>query len=106
VQSSILRTWQKKFARPRRTQGHGIGFQMNTTGNDSNALFDYFLAAYWRPQPRHPDGNCTSTIRRSKKGDQVADLPDDRLQGWFCFLRERINWNDADDNNASTRNRS
>src|SRR5437763_867600 len=25
---------------------YGIGFQLNTTGNDSNLLFDYFLIAY------------------------------------------------------------
>jgi multiple sugar transport system substrate-binding protein len=25
---------------------YGMGFQLNTTGNDSNALFDYFLIAY------------------------------------------------------------
>src|SRR6516165_617186 len=40
----------KDVQRKLRAQGerrvYGIGFQMNTTGNDCNALFDYFLIAY------------------------------------------------------------
>src|SRR6516162_10021728 len=40
----------KEVQKKLRAQGtrniYGIGFQMNTTGNDSNALFDYLLIAY------------------------------------------------------------
>src|ERR1700674_5013138 len=40
----------KEVHKKLRSQGerkvYGIGFQLNTTGNDSNLLFDYFLIAY------------------------------------------------------------
>ena len=40
----------KEVHKKLRAQGvrnvYGMGFQLNTTGNDSNALFDYFLIAY------------------------------------------------------------
>ncbi len=52
----LPRTWDafydffKEVQKKLRAQGErkvfGLGFQMNTTGNDSNALFDYFLIAY------------------------------------------------------------
>src|SRR5256885_11339035 len=37
---------QKKLRAKGERKGYGIGFQLNTTGNDSNLLFDYFLIAY------------------------------------------------------------
>src|SRR5438477_12578071 len=52
----LPRTWDafydffKEVQKKLRAQGerkvYGLGFQMNTTGNDCNALFDYFLIAY------------------------------------------------------------
>jgi len=37
---------QKKLRAQGERHVYGIGFQLNTTGNDSNALFDYFLVAH------------------------------------------------------------
>ena len=36
---------QKKLRAQGMRNVYGMGFQLNTTGNDSNALFDYFLIA-------------------------------------------------------------
>src|SRR5204863_7201869 len=37
---------QKKLRAQGSRHVYGLGFQLNTTGNDSNLLFDYFLIAY------------------------------------------------------------
>src|SRR4030081_2185866 len=37
---------QKKLRAQGERKVYGIGFQLNTTDNDSNLLFDYFLTAY------------------------------------------------------------
>jgi multiple sugar transport system substrate-binding protein len=37
---------QKKLRAQGMRNVYGMGFQLNTTGNDSNALFDYFLIVY------------------------------------------------------------
>src|SRR5260370_27451829 len=37
---------QKKLRAQGERKVYGLGFQLNTTGNDCNLLFDYFLIAY------------------------------------------------------------
>ena len=55
---------QKKLRAQGERKVYALGFQMNTTGNDCNALFDYFLIAYGGQGIVTKDGKCTSTTRR------------------------------------------
>jgi multiple sugar transport system substrate-binding protein len=94
----------KDVQRKLRAQGerkvYGIGFQMNTTGNDSNALFDYFLAAYGARGLVTPDGKLHLDDPQVKEGViKALTYPTTAYKEGFV-PPGAINWNDADDNNA------
>ena len=55
---------QKKLRAQGMRNVYGMSFQLNTTGNDTNALFDYFLIAYGGKDIVTEDGKLLSTIRR------------------------------------------
>src|SRR5205085_3415003 len=79
---------------------YGIGFQLNTTGNDSNALFDYFMIAYGGQGVVTPDGKLH--LDDPKVRDAVlkaVSYPATAYKEGFV-PPGAINWNDADDNNA------
>jgi multiple sugar transport system substrate-binding protein len=106
----IPKTWDayydffKEVQKKLRAQGmrnvYGIGFQMNTTGNDSNALFDYLLIAYGGKDIVTKDG------RLHVDDPQVREAAIKALTYPTAAYRDgyvppgAINWNDADDNNA------
>src|SRR5437763_4861489 len=79
---------------------YGIGFQLNTTGNDSNLLFDYFLIAYGG------QGIVTNDGRLHLDEPQVREAAIKAMTYPTTAYKEgfvppsAINWNDADDNNA------
>ena len=91
---------QKKLRARGERKVYGIGFQMNTTGNDSNALFDYFLIAYGGRNIVTKDGKL------HLDDPQVRAAVVKTLTYATTAYKEgfvppgAINWNDADDNNA------
>jgi multiple sugar transport system substrate-binding protein len=106
----LPRTWDafydffKDVQKKLRAQGErkvfGLGFQMNTTGNDCNALFDYFMIAYG-------GGNIVTRDGRLHLDDpMVKEAVIKALTYPATAYKEgfvppgAINWNDADDNNA------
>ena len=106
----LPRTWDAFFSffkdvqKKLRTQGerkvYGLGFQMNTTGNDCNALFDYFLIAYGAQDIVTKDGRLHLDDARVKEAVISAlTYPTTAYKEGFV-PPGAINWNDADDNNA------
>ena len=106
----IPRTWDayydffKEVQKKLRAQGarnvYGIGFQMNTTGNDSNALFDYFLIAYGGKDIVTKDGKLHVDDPQVKEAAiKTVTYPTTAYKQGFV-PPSAINWNDADDNNA------
>jgi multiple sugar transport system substrate-binding protein len=106
----LPRTWDafydffKEVQKKLRAQGerkvYGIGFQMNTTGNDCNALFDYFLIAHGGRDIITEDGRLH--LDDAKVRDAVLKTltyPTTAYKEGFV-PPGAINWNDADDNNA------
>jgi len=106
----IPKTWDafydffKEVQKKLRVQGerkvYAIGFQLNTTGNDSNALFNYFLIAYGGQQIVTADGKLH--LDDPKVRDAVIKAltyPTTAYKEGFV-PPGAINWNDADDNNA------
>ena len=106
----IPKTWDafydffKEVQKKLRAQGerklYAIGFQLNTTGNDSNALFNYFLIA-------NGGQNIVTTDGKLHLDDpQVREAVIKALAYPTTAYKEgfvppgAINWNDADDNNA------
>ena len=91
---------QKKL----RTQGmrhvYGIGFQLNTTGNDSNARFNDFIIAYGGQDIVTNDGRLHLDDPKVKQAaiKAAAYLGSAYRDGYVP--PSAINWNDADDNNA------
>jgi multiple sugar transport system substrate-binding protein len=78
----------------------GIGFQLNTTGNDSNALFDYFLIAYDGKGIVSEDGKLHADDPQVKEAAiKTVRYPTIAYKEGFV-PPGAINWNDADDNNA------
>jgi multiple sugar transport system substrate-binding protein len=106
----IPKTWDafydffKGVQKKLRAQGvrnvYGIGFQMNTTGNDSNALFDYFLIAYGGKDIVTRDGKLHVDDPAVKEAAiKTVTYPTTAYKEGFV-PPGAINWNDADDNNA------
>src|SRR6266571_8227863 len=106
----LPRTWDafydffKEVQKKLRAQGerkiYGLGFQMNTTGNDCNALFDYFLIAYGGQDIVTKDGKLH--LDDPKVREAVLDTltyPTTAYKDGYV-PPGAINWNDADDNNA------
>src|SRR5689334_24535952 len=79
---------------------YGMGFQLNTTGNDSNALFDYFLIAYGGKDIVTEDGKLHIHDPAIKEAaTRTVTYPTTAYKEGFV-PPGAINWNDADDNNA------
>jgi multiple sugar transport system substrate-binding protein len=106
----LPRTWDafydffKEVQKKLRAQGErkvfALGFQMNTTGNDSNALFDYFLIAYGGQNIVTNDGKLHLDDPHVKEAATKAlTYPTTAYKEGFV-PPGAINWNDADDNNA------
>ncbi len=106
----IPRTWDayydffKEVQKKLRAQGarnvYGIGFQMNTTGNNSNALFDYFLIAYGGKDIVTKDGKLHVDDPQVREAAiKTVTYPTTAYKEGFV-PPSAINWNDADDNNA------
>jgi multiple sugar transport system substrate-binding protein len=58
---------QKKLTAQGRRHIYAIGFQLNSTGNDSNAPFNNFLNATAVVASSPRTANCISTIRRFER---------------------------------------
>jgi multiple sugar transport system substrate-binding protein len=91
---------QKKLRAQGERKVYGIGFQLNTTGNDSNALFDYFLVAYGGQDIVTHDGRLHLDDPKVREAAiKALTYPTTAYKEGFVPLGA-INWNDADDNNA------
>src|ERR1700739_2423717 len=91
---------QKKL----RAQGvrnvYGLGFQMNTAGNDSNARANDFLIAYGGEDIVTKDGKLHLDDPKVRKAAiEMLTYPATAYKEGFV-PPGAINWNDADDNNA------
>ena len=106
----IPKTWDafydffKEVQKKLRAQGmrnvYGIGFQLNTTGNDSNALFDYLLIAYGGKDIVTRDGKLNINDPQVKEAAIKAVTFPTTAYKDGSVPPGAINWNDADDNNA------
>src|SRR6266480_2790564 len=91
---------QKKLRAQGERKVYGIGFQLNTTGNDSNLLFDYFLIAYGGQGIVGNDGKLHGDDPQVKEAAiKTVTYPTTAYKEGFV-PPGAINWNDADDNNA------
>jgi multiple sugar transport system substrate-binding protein len=91
---------QKKLRAQGERKVYGLGFQMNTTGNDCNALFDYFLIAYGGGDIVTKDGKLHLDDPRVREAViKAIAYPTTAYKEGFV-PPGAINWNDADDNNA------
>ena len=63
---------------------YGLGFQLNTTGNDSNARFNDFIIAYGGQDIVTPDGKFHLDDPKVREAALQALITGDRLQGRFC----------------------
>jgi multiple sugar transport system substrate-binding protein len=106
----LPRTWDafydffKEVQTKLRAQGvrhvYGLGFQMNTTGNDCNALFDYFLIAHGARDIVTKDGKLHLDDPKVREAVlKTLTYPTTAYKEGFV-PPGAINWNDADDNNA------
>src|SRR6516225_8855305 len=106
----LPRTWDafydffKEVQKKLRAQGerkvYGLGFQMNTTGNDCNALFDYFLIAHGAQDIVTKDGRLHVDYPKVREAVlETLTYPTTAYKEGFV-PPGAINWNDADDNNA------
>jgi len=106
----IPKTWDayydffKDVQRKLRTQGarnvYAIGFQLNSTGNDSNALFNYFVTAYGGHDLVTKDGKLHLDDPKVREAViETLTYPTTAYKDGFV-PPGAINWNDADDNNA------
>src|ERR1700736_2011821 len=91
---------QKKLRAQGERKVYGIGFQLNTTGNDSNLLFDYFLIAYGGHGIVGNDGKLHLDDPKVREAViKALTYPTTAYKEGFV-PPSAINWNDADDNNA------
>src|SRR5213080_4966329 len=91
---------QKKLRAKGERKVYGIGFQLNTTGNDSNLLFDYFLIAYGGQGIVGKDGKLRLDDPQVREAAiKALTYPTTAYKEGFV-PPGAINWNDADDNNA------
>src|ERR1700716_4046240 len=106
----IPKTWDafydffKEVQKKLRAQGerkvYALGFQLNTTGNDSNALFNYFLIANGGQDIVTTDGKLHLDDPKVKEAAiKALTYPTTAYKEGFV-PPGAINWNDADDNNA------
>jgi multiple sugar transport system substrate-binding protein len=108
--SDIPKTWDayydffKDVQKKLRTRGmrhvYGLGFQMNTAGNDSNARSNDFLIAYGGQDIVTKDGKLHLDDPKVRKAAiEMLTYPTTAYKEGFV-PPGAINWNDADDNNA------
>src|SRR6201981_3477500 len=108
--SDIPKTWDpyydffKDVQKKLRAQGmrnvYGLGFQMNTAGNDSNARANDFLIAYGGQDIVTKDGKLHLDDPKVRDAAIKALVyPTTAYKDGFV-PPGAINWNDADDNNA------
>jgi multiple sugar transport system substrate-binding protein len=91
---------QKKLAAQGSRHVYAIGFQLNSTGNDSNALFNSFLNAYGGRGLVTKDGKLHLDDPQAREAViQSLAYPTTAYKEGFV-PPGAINWNDADDNNA------
>ncbi len=106
----IPKTWDafydffKEVQKKLRAQGerkvYALGFQLNTTGNDSNALFNYFLIANGGQDIVTTDGKLHLDDPKVRAAAVKAlTYPTTAYKEGFV-PSGAINWNDSDDNNA------
>jgi multiple sugar transport system substrate-binding protein len=106
----LPRTWDafydffKEVQKKLRAQGmrhiYALGFQLNTTGNDSNALFNSFLIANGGQDIVTDDGKLHLDDPKVREAALKAlTYPTTAYKEGFV-PPGAINWNDADDNNA------
>jgi multiple sugar transport system substrate-binding protein len=106
----LPKTWDayydffKEVQKKLRAQGirniYAIGFQLNSTGNDSNALFNYFLNAYGGHDIVTTDGKLHLDDPKIREAViKALTYPTTAYKDGFV-PPGAINWNDADDNNA------
>src|SRR5882762_7289637 len=91
---------QKKLRGQGMRNVYALGFQLNTTGNDSNALFNYFLIANGGQDIVTTDGKLHLDDPKVRDAAVKAlTYPTTAYKEGFV-PSGAINWNDADDNNA------
>jgi len=91
---------QKKLRARGMRNVYGIGFQLNTTGNDSNARFNDFIIAYGGQDIVTNDGKLHLDDPKVRKAAiEALTYPTMAYKEGF-IPPGAINWNDADDNNA------
>ena len=96
----FLKDVQKRLRAQGMRNVYAIGFQLNTTGNDSNVRFNDFIIAYGGQDIVTPDGKLhlyEPTVREAAL--KALIYPTTAYKQGFV-PPEAINWNDADDNNA------
>jgi multiple sugar transport system substrate-binding protein len=106
----LPRTWDafydffKEVQKKLRAQGmrhvYALGFQLNTTGNDSNSLFNSFLIANGGQDIVTNDGKLHLDDPKVREAAlRALTYPTTAYKEGFV-PPGAINWNDADDNNA------
>jgi multiple sugar transport system substrate-binding protein len=91
---------QKKLVAQGTRHIYGIGFQLNSTGNDSNALFNYFITAYGGRNLVSKNGQLHLDDPQVKEAVTRALAYPTAAYKEGAVPPGAINWNDADDNNA------
>src|SRR5919109_2118766 len=91
---------QKKLRAQGERKVYALGFQLNTTGNDSNSLFNSFLIANGGQDIVTNDGKLHLDDPKVREAALKAlTYPTIAYKDGFV-PPGAINWNDADDNNA------
>src|ERR1700750_1139571 len=91
---------QKKLRIQGMRNVYGLGFQLNTAGNDSNARFNDFIIAYGGQDIVTPDGKLhLDDPKVHEAALKALTYPATAYKEGFV-PPGAINWNDADDNNA------
>jgi multiple sugar transport system substrate-binding protein len=91
---------QKKLRAQGMRHVYGLGFQLNTTGNDSNARFNDFMIANGGQDIVTQDGKLHLDDPKVREAAIAAlTYPTTAYKEGFV-PPGAINWNDADDNNA------
>jgi multiple sugar transport system substrate-binding protein len=91
---------QKKLRAQGMRNVYAIGFQLNTTGNDSNARFNDFIIAYGGEDIVTPDGKLHLNEPKVREAALNALIYPTTAYKEGFVPPGAINWNDADDNNA------
>jgi multiple sugar transport system substrate-binding protein len=91
---------QKKLVAQGSRHLYAIGFQLNSTGNDSNGLFNNLVNAYGGRGLVTKDGKLHLDDPQAREGViKALEYPTTAYKEGFV-PPGAINWNDADDNNA------